>query len=456
MSNNTQLLSRPIKSGCNFNAVGNPIVYKLRREDNLTTGTADDGGDLQLIFAGDLTAYYQVGDELYIGLSEYAKIGTVTVSVLDTGNTKVTLDIPYAGGGVDYINNLSKRTDYKVEVEVFDALTNLAIGPRLSFDYDVTGIVYADISGIVRAYLKADWNDVTTADVEALTAKKVYVKYQEFFNVTYWETQNDSASPIVGVFGIINILQFSPPNFTRYAHGGNLLGYFPNVNTAKWLTKFDVATMRRGYNFSLSVLWGIATMTLHVKQYNSAGVLVGDGTAAITKDVGTVVRIDLTDVAPDATRMLVTMENGADILLEEFTVEISEPCENPVYLFWKNSLGGDAFWMFDESQDYGYTNSSGNKVRRLTLYADNLTVAQWDGLNELNSISDIFQLNIIDYGMDNSIDKTHYRDDNQVYILSLTGERVGVTVINTDNKSRTLNKKHSIQLTIELPALYTV
>lgn len=454
MSNNTGLLSRPIKNTCNFNAVGNPIVYKLRREDAGATQVNDDSGFAQLQFNGvDLTGYFQVDDSVYSVLG----VGIITASVFSGGNTLITLDIAYTANTPSYVNNLSKRTDYKVEVEVFDADTDVALGPRLAYDFDQTGTTYADISGIVRAYLKSEWASVFVSIAEEFTSIKVYIKYQEFYNQTYWEIISEVASPIAAVFAVVNLLQFSPPNFVRYAHGGNLLGYFPQVTTSKWLTKFSRATIWRGYPFTVSVLWSIGPMTLRVKQYNSEGTEIANAVSFLNHEVGTVVRVDLTSYPlATADKMIISMENGSDILLEEFTLDARDPCENPVLLFWKNSLGGDAFWLFDESQDYSYVNSAGNKVRRMILYADNLTVDQWDALNELNSISEIFQLNIVDYGMDNSIDKTHYRDDNQVYIISATGEKLGVIMVNTENKTRTLNKKHQIQLTIELPALYTV
>lgn len=453
MSNNTQLISRPIKNGCNFNAVGNPIVYKLRRTDVTVGQVNDDGGFAQFQINGvDFTGYFLVDDEV----GSHYGAGTITASVFSGGNTLITTTIPYTNNASGYLNDLSNRTDYKVEVEVFDQATDESLGPRLTFDFNELGFAYADIAGIVRAYLKAEWEAVVTSGVELLTSKKVYIKYQEFYNQTYWETIDDSDNPIVGVFAVINLMQFSPPNFSRYPHGGNLLGYFPNVGTAKWLTKFSNPVMWRGYYFTMSVLWSQANMTLHVSNYDSEGVANGDGTATISQVVGSVVRLDLTTVAATATKIVIRMEDGATLLSEFMTVEIRDPCENPVMLFWKNSLGGDAFWMFDESQDYSFVNSAGNKVRRMVLYADNLTVDQWDALNELNSISEIFQLNIVDYGMDNSIDKTHYRDDNQVYIISATGEKFGVIMVNTESKTRTLNKKHQIQLTIELPALYTV
>jgi hypothetical protein len=460
MSNNTQLLSRPIKSGCNFNAL-NPVVYRLRREDYQFSQINDDGGDAQIQIDGvDLTTYFEVDDVVFIeGLGQ----ATVTASAFSGGNTLVTVDIVFTATAVGYINNLSKRTDYKIEVEVFDFETDQALAPRLVLSPNAAGEVRADISGIMRAFLYADWEEVALNEPEANTSKKVYIKYQEFYDVTYFDLVDDVASPIVCVFAFIPILLGSPPDFSRYAHGGNLLPYFIGDDSKKFLTRMFPA-LWRGYPFTLSFCFpdGVGPVDRRVRQYDSQGQELSDDLETLDPGSGdpttdTVHRLDVGDIDPEAVRILVSLQQSAGpALTEELEVTVKDPCESPVLLWWKNTLGGDSFWLFDENQEYEFTYPGGRRVRRMTLFADNLSIQQWDSINELNSPSDVFALNIVDYEMSDVINKTHFRNDNQVYIINADATKTGVIVIISPNRTKTFYKKHAIEVTIELPEFFTV
>lgn len=458
MSNNTQIISRPIKSRCNFNAC-NPIIYRLRREDFQFNQINNDAGNAQIqINAIDLTAYFEVGNQVYI-----QGIGTaeITASAYSGGNTLITVDYPFSATSSGYINNNSKRADYKVEVEIFDFETNLAIAQRLIHDPGEDGEIKVDISGIVRTFLIADWSDPVVVNVpEEGTFKKVYIKYQEFYNVTYWDLVNDVANPIVAVFAFIPLLLGTPPDFSRYPHGGNLLLFYPEDENREWLVRFS-PTLWRGWPLSLSFIWGDhSDINRRVVQIDSQGSELSDTVTALTPDLDKIHRMTLGDINALATELRVTLEDGsasvAEQILAELTVKVVDPCPSQVLLFWKNTLGGDAFWMFDESQDYEFVYPSGRKVKRMKLFADNLLIKEWEGINELNSSTDVINLNIVDYGMDDSIDKTHFRNDNQVYIINQDGTKVGVIVVPRDRDTKTIYKKHSIEITIELPEMFTV
>jgi hypothetical protein len=463
MSNNTQLISRPIKEGCIFNAVGNPIIYNLRREDYTYNQVNNSGGFAQFQINGtDLTAYFEVTNDIY---AEVYGIGGVSAVAFSGGNTLITTDLAYIAGGTGYINNLSKRTDYKIEVEVFDSVTEESLGPRIVHNPDLAGEVKADVSGTIRPHLVADWTQTTLNDPEEGTSKKVFIEYQEFYDEEYKDIVSDDLNPIIGVLSIMHLLQNSPPNFARYANGGNLLSFCPEDDTRKWLTRFPQPSMWRGWPFDLSFLWSdFLEISRRVKQYDEGGNLITEDVDALTTDMDKVHRVSIGTLHADAKLILMSLEQGSsgsgsggvDQILEDITIQVKEPCDNQIYLFWKAANGGDAFWMFDENQNYQYRYPSGRVVNRLTLYADNLTVSEWDAINQLNSVSDVVALNVVDTGMDDSIDKTHYRDDNQVFIVNADGSKVGVIVIANDNETKTNQKKHAIEITIELPELYTV
>lgn len=461
MANNTVIASRPIKDGCNFNAVGNPVIYKLRREDYQFNQINDNGGFAQIQINGtDLTAYFESGNSIYI---EGYGVAGITASAFSGGNTLVTTDLSYSATATGYINNLSKRTDYKIEVEVFNAETYESLGPRIVDDPDPAGEVRVNISGIVKTFLSANWEDVSVNEAEDETSLEVYIKYQEFYDVTYWELIDDVANTIVCVFAMIPLLLGSPPDFTRYIHGGNLFSFFPLDDDRLWLTRFNAPSLWRGYPFTLSFIWreGIPNINRRVKQYDSEGAQIGSDTVTtLTPDTEKIHRMTVGDVNSLAKRLIVNLEDGAASgavpITSELTVEVKDPCDSQVLLFFKNTLGGDAWWMFDESQDYEFAYPSGRKVKRMTLFSDNLGVKEWDAINELNSPTEVINANIVDYEMSDVIDKTHFRNDNQVFIVTQDLVKVGVIVLPNSNKTKTIFKKHAIEITIELPELFTV
>jgi hypothetical protein len=460
------VVTRPVKEFCNYNAVGNPVVYLLRREDYQFNQINDDGGYAQIQINGiDLTAFFEVDDSVYV---ELVGLFTITGIVFSGGNTLVTIDLAYTGSATGFINNISKRTDYFMEVEIFDAITNESLGPKLSISPTPDGECKCDISGIVKAYLYADWSaPAGQNEVEENTSKKVYIQYNEFYDDTFWVETSDEADPVVCVFAVTHLLMNPPPNYSRYAHGGNLLSYFPDDDSRLWMTRFNPSHWR-GWPFTLSFMWpegfsgSNGGIERRVKQINSEGTDISEAVTSLTPDdnLDTVHRMKLGAIDADAAELEVTLEMGtsgdADAITETLIVKVKDPCDNPILLFWKNNLGGDAFWMFEESQDYQFIYDSGRVVKRLTLFADNLTPTEWDGINQLNSVSQVIARNIVDYGMDDSIDKTHFRNDNQVYIINEDGSKTGVIVIATGNKTKTSQKKHFIELTIELPELFTV
>lgn len=455
-----EIVSRPSKSGCNFNAL-NPIIYLLRREDFQYSAIANDGGSAQFQIDGeDLTTDWEIGDSIY---AEGFGSGLITDLNLSGSDTLVTTDVTFTATSTGFINNLSKRTDHKIEVEVFEYDTDGSLGPRLVVDAGEDGTVKADISGILRGYLMADWGEVALNEVEEHTSKKVYIVIQEFYDATYWTESSDVANPNIAVFGFIPLLLNSPPNFTRYAHGGNLLSYFPANDERKFLTRFYKPSIWRDYPWSISFIWpsSIASIDRRVKQYDSEGNELSDDLEALDAGSGPAVtdrvhRLAVGTIDPDAVEIKLSLESASVQITEEITLKVKDACEQPVLLWWKNCLGGDSFWLFDESQGYEYNYPSGRRVRRLQLFADNLTIDEWDAINEVNSPTEVIAKNIVDYEMSNVIDKTHFRNDNQVYIITELAEKVGVMVVAQGADTRTDYKKHSIQVTIELPEFFTV
>jgi hypothetical protein len=452
MSNFTQLISRPIISDCPFNAVGNPIVYTLRREDYNFQQINNVSGLAQIqINAVDVTSYFQVDDLIYV---EGLGVGTITASAFST-NTLLTTNIAFTSSDDGYVNNLSKRTDYSIEVEVFNVVTGASMGPRLVAGPSQDGTAKFDISGIIKSFLSVSWEQPSGVEIDATSYRDVYIKWQEFYNDTYWELISDSDNDIVGVFAIMHLLQGS--DYKRYLYGGNMIVYFPEDSQRKFLTRFNPSYWR-GWPFSLSWLGRhVVSPFIRVTQYDSEGTELSTTDTSYTGIQRVVFRSDLGTINAAATKLIVALGTDGEVgVTEDLTINVKDPCDNPVLLFWKNAAGGDAFWMFDESQDYEYSYPSGRKVKRLKLYADNLTIDEWEGINQLNSATEVIAYNIVDYNMDDSIDRTHFRNDNQAFIINQDGSKTGIIVIPKTSETKSSFRKSAIELEIELPEYFTV
>jgi len=135
---------------------------------------------------------------------------------------------------------------------------------------------------------------------------------------------------------------------------------------------------------------------------------------------------------------------------ETVSIEIEEEC-NTVMLQWNNSLGGDECFPFQVNQEYTF-HYSDRKAKRLTLYADNLTLAQWEAIQGLNTIGELYKTPIVE--LTASINRTMATIGQAVYVLNSDGTKTGVNVIGSPNTTNTKQKKHSAFVTIEYPELF--
>ena len=138
--------------------------------------------------------------------------------------------------------------------------------------------------------------------------------------------------------------------------------------------------------------------------------------------------------------------------LSPLSVAIKEECSNIVVLQWKNSLGGDECFPFTYNQEYTWDYTGGKKAKRLTLFANNLTLNQWESIQGLNTLGDMYRVNITE--MTTSLNRTSSTIGQSVYVLNSDGTKVGVNVIGQSNTTNTKQKRHSAIVTIEYPELF--
>lgn len=279
------LHTRPVSSSSNWNAAGNPIVYKFRREDHAISQVNNSGGFAQIQINGiNLTSYYQVGNTVAImaaTLGNATLYGTISASSFSGGNTLVTTTLSYTSvstGPDDFINNLSKRTDYKLEVEVFKSSddSSLSNSVKFSFTHSKDGVMNVDVSAIVKPFVSAEWsNPASINETDAEASIKFYIKYQEYFDgALQGSITSDSANPIIAVFAAMQVGQS--------VFGGNMRIYYPNNDSKLWLTKFQLSSvlkklvMWRDWPFDVSFMHpdAIGTLTRIELRYDASGAIV--------------------------------------------------------------------------------------------------------------------------------------------------------------------------------------
>lgn len=273
-------IARPVVSGCNFNAAGNPIVYKMQRTDNAITQVNNSGGFAQVQINGiDLTSYYQVGNTVYLHTitSVYDTKAVITASSFSGGNTLITLDIAYVSNDGDFaFLNLSKRTDYRIEIELFRSSNNISLtsGVKMFYTHPSNGFVMADVS-IVKNFVSAEWsNPVAINEIDSQASIKFYIKYQEYYDgALQGSLFSDSANPIHAVFAAMQI---------GSANGQNMLAYYAGADTKLWLTKFALSSvlqklvMWRDWPFDVSFIHpdAIGTLTRIELRYDASGSVI--------------------------------------------------------------------------------------------------------------------------------------------------------------------------------------
>lgn len=447
-----------------WNAANNPIVYKMTREDYQISAVANSAGALQITVNTNLTTLTTaqggpvvVGATMWVTTDNGVYNGLYTVvTVTSAANSVVTFGAStYTSAATTGHINLTQRTNYRVSVQVLNA-ANLVLN-TLTYSPDRAGSLVIDVSNPLLNSLSADnvadyvtgftTNDETTAYV------KFYIKYQELWTNSAEAVVDDVANQFFALYGARQIGEL---------YGGNLAEYVNYENgtpLALFLTKFTRPVIWRGYPFSITTITSDNVSTnsnFRIEYFDVAGASISTNAVTKAANAGRLFRLSPNNalaIPANAVTMSVRYEKtGIVVLSQTLTLDIKDPCANPVMLWWRNSIGGDAFWMFDVNQQHSYKYANGKKVKRMILYADNLTLNQYDAINELNTMGELYEPAIPE--LTTSVNKTAARVGAQVYIMHATGKKTGVIVVPNEFATLTRNKRHKLQITIELPEIF--
>jgi len=469
----------------NWNAVGNPIVYIGQRRDFEVDTIQDNGGGVELVFTGvDLTL------DLYVGLIAYFESDTVyqgrTIEIVNSafagGDTTVNIveypsnsDVPFVSSDIGGFLNTPDRENYRIEYQVFrssdDAELDSVVfeagdSPGVFQQVDISnlaivqaGIVYLNVSPIIRPYLDANFEGDLTESNETFDDDNAYVgfyiKYQEVWNGDSETLVDDVANQF---FALMGARQIPSPN------GGNMGEYVTFADgapLASFVTKYSRPKVWRGFPFLISVIVGDlgSLSVLNVNYLDADGNSVGTDNSDNVPDVdGAFYSFDITKILaiPDDAKTVVLRYvalTGVVEVIEEFECDVVDTCENPIMLIARNSLGGIFQWVFDGNTERTFDYGNDLKASRRVLFAEDITENEWNALQDFIKLGEVYKDNIVELLA--TTNKTSTRIGHQVYTVDEDGNKLGVLVIPTRNRTETRQRKHKFELEIEYPEEFT-
>jgi hypothetical protein len=233
-----------------------------------------------------------------------------------------------------------------------------------------------------------------------------------------------------------------------------------DFNQSSFLTKFTRPKMWDGYQFLLSAAVGDVEddLILTLKGYNGAGTLLATNQSTAAAFTDKVVNFNVSEVYGELTNVkyitaYVESATG-EILTDTITIDVEQPCANPIYLMGRNSLGGVIQWMFDVNQEETFDYANDIKAQRQTLFATNLTDNQWTAIQDFITLGQTYRNNIAEFTSANI--KTSTRIGQQIYTVDTEGNKIGVIALPTQNSTLTKQVKHFFTLEIEYPEAFAV
>lgn len=428
-----------------WNALRNPVVYKMQRKDFTFDQINDNGGNIQLQFnLTDVTASFAVGNSVRVKSDNgvYDAIGTVTAESYGP-NSLITVDIPYtsaAPGG--FVNNFNLRTNYRVEVEVYNIANELLNAVPFYSSPNRNGELLINVSKILKAYVlpSIDLDLTGTTQVfEDNAYTGFYIKYRERWTGSAESQTNDSANQFYVNLAAMQILA---------ENGGNIGPYV--IPSIEFLTKLDSVVMWRGYPTLLAAI---------INEDVSSNIYLdtGEGASTPADHAGQQVIFDLNQIITDQTvdevdAVIYEDTSVPSTFSEEQNVVLRDACENPVMLLGRNSLGGIMQWLFDVNQELTYENQEGVKVKRMRVFAEDLTLNEWESLQDFIGLGEVYK-NTIRELLSTTV-QTSTRIGSQVYVLYPDGKKIGVIVTAKSRSTDTRQMKHSFELDIEYPEIF--
>lgn len=200
-----------------------------------------------------------IGDFIFVGHPKYNKIGEVE-NFVDGGTyidayILLPLTEEVFTSSVAYANLISKRFNYKIDVNIYEAQTNTLLGVRRISPF-TDGFAKLDVSSIVASYLdnEDDYSYPVTAvpsnERDTKKSIKIYIKYLETWEGSDEEETTDEGQPVYAVNAVKQIADVNGQNLHEHTADTNDLEF-----RADFLSDFESPVRWKDYPFSLSFIY---------------------------------------------------------------------------------------------------------------------------------------------------------------------------------------------------------
>lgn len=378
-----------------------PYLFELQRRDYQLISTNEDAfGNVVLRVAYDaaLPGEITVGSEVYFASTldaqgnagHYGEVAVVSSVATAPGlyhllYTNTPAVVASTNGG--FINVMSRLNYYVAfTLNLYEAATGITHTIAVRLKPGANGKMRLDASEYITSYMVKEaptlYSSVNLKDNNVWG--KFYLEYTEVWTGSSNSTVSDQSNEYFFVDGVKQLLS---------QYGQNLLDYvpFPELFApgAKFLTDFVKPTFFAGYPFDLWFIYpdelGPAPITREEDEFTFGGALLSAvSTTVNVAQRGGVnrLRISETGYSPGTAQIDVYLKiySGVQLgyfidnyiadgyfeqdppippdgitpynLTEKKRVKFGTVCaRNPVYLCWKNRLGGFDYWLFSGNQN---------------------------------------------------------------------------------------------------------
>lgn len=366
---------------CRWQSNRQPFVFNWQRRDVSAVSFSDNGSGFircTLTTASGLNddQVFQVrglGTAVTIFRNGYVQTGLVTNIFAPINLDYFDLDLPYIAGfaATGEVNFVGYKTDYTVDLEVLYSNEDYNFNEplvNLRGTFDTKG----DLAMDIRTILEHRMDKVNRNAYTPTTNFQDRFKYLVFFvryKYSYSEPDIDIDEPWVtddfpfaAVDGATKLQERFGQNYALYETNPT------GTIRAKFLTRFQKPTIFMGYPFSLSWIFGYLlrgnTTFINIRELNSSGTAISSTQAAFGSDFGPcIMQLNLLNTYQwnlGAREVETWIRNDSVPLASREVTErkimtLNNDCRTaPIYLMWKNLLGGWDYWLFDKRYEVNF------------------------------------------------------------------------------------------------------
>jgi hypothetical protein len=274
----------------NWNAVFNPVVFKMQRKDYNITAVASSGGALQITVNANLALTNTpkglpviTGSVLWVQTDNGVYNGAYTVvSCTNVTNSVITFGAgTYISAATTGFVNLQQRTGYYVAARVFagNGVVSSSALFTMNFTPNKSGALLMDFSQL-KTYLNplisttlistsnsaSGWKTISNPS----TSYKAHIQYTEVWTSSAETEVSDSANPFFVTHSARRI---------RDTYGGYMKPYSDSTTTRKFLNRFAQPRCWLGKEFFMSYIDpspnGTSRTYLKKTRYDAQGLFWG-------------------------------------------------------------------------------------------------------------------------------------------------------------------------------------